>query len=156
MSEDTLAIDVVLSERERFTLAVFFTSTYKPKNKTERKAMRLAFRRLQLDGIIARGRRPGGIKPELLSDVPTVVALTEEAIDWAIANLNQTQSETADSLILADLEERFEEVKAKAYVLPPDAVRPKAVLTSVPAATPPQAAAESTPPQAAPEAPPAS
>jgi hypothetical protein len=136
MSEATLTIDVALSERERFTLAVFFTGTYKPKNKAERRAMKLAFKRMKLDEIIARGRKPGGITIAMLSDTPTVVPLNEETIDWAIANLNTVQSETADSLILGDIEERFDEVKAGTYVVPPNAVKPKPALVSVPE-TPP-------------------
>lgn len=143
--EETLAIDVCFSERERFTLAVFFTTTYKPKSKAERKAMKLAFRRLKLDEIIARGRKPGGIKPELLSDAPVVVPVTRETIDWAIAQLNSVQSETADSLILSDIEDRIDEVVAGTYIVPPNAVRPKPTLASVPVPPPP--------PQAAPEAP---
>jgi hypothetical protein len=134
MSEDTLGIDVCFSERERFTLAIFFTSTFKPKTKAERKALKLAFRRFKLDEIIARCRKPGGIKIELLSDAPVVVSLTQEAIDWAMAHLNTVQSETADSLILADVEERLDEVVAGTYVVPPNATRPKVSLASVPAA----------------------
>jgi hypothetical protein len=136
MSDEIPSVLVALSERERFTLAVFFSGTYKPKNKAERKAMKLAFKRLRLDEIIARMRKPEGIKPTMLSDAPVAVPLNEETIAWAAANLNKTQSETADSLILSDVEDRFDEVQAGTYVLP-DSAKPKASLTSVPSETPP-------------------
>jgi hypothetical protein len=135
MSDEIPSVLVALSERERFTLAVFFSGTYKPANKAERKAMRLAFRRLRLDEIIARMRKPEGIKPTMLSDAPAAVPLNEETINWAVARLNKTQSETADSLILCDIEDRFDEVQAGTYVLP-DAAKPKTPLVSVPE-TPP-------------------
>lgn len=131
MSDAALVVDVALSERERFTLAVFFSGTYKPKNKAERKAMRLVFRRLRLDEIIGRMRKPEGIKPTMLSDAPVAVPLNEETINWVVANLNNTTSETADSLILSDVEERFDEVRASTYTLPPG-VRQRAPLAAVP------------------------
>jgi hypothetical protein len=130
MSEDSLVIDVALSERERFVLACFFTGTYKPKNKTERKAMRLAFKRLKLDEIVARLRTPEGIKTGLLSNTPVSVPLNEETINWAVANMNKTESATADSLTLSEIEERFDEVLAGTYVLP-ESAKTKPALTSV-------------------------
>lgn len=131
MSETIQSFDVALTERERFTLAVFFSNTYKPKSKAERKAMKLAFRRLNLDEIVARMRKPGGVNPAMLLDTPTVIPLNQETVNWVIANLNTVQSDTADSLILGDVEDYLDAVQAGTYTLPPNAVKPKAALMSV-------------------------
>lgn len=117
MSED-LVIRVALSERERFTLAVFFSNTIKPKNKAERRAMKLAFRRLTLDEIVDRMRKPTGINPTMLKDVQVPVSINEETVDYVIAHMNQVESVSADSLILSDLEDKFDLVKAGKYELP--------------------------------------
>ena len=58
---DEMSFPVGLSERERFTLVMFFTDTHKPQSRADRKAMRLAFKRLKLDDIVARLRAPGGV-----------------------------------------------------------------------------------------------
>jgi hypothetical protein len=113
-----LSFPVALSERERFTLAVFFSQTHRPANKAERKAMKLAYRRLRLDEIIDRMRKPGGIKVELLSDAPGVIQINDETLAWVVANLNTKESTMADSLILSDIEDRIEAIQARTYQLP--------------------------------------
>jgi len=113
-----LSFPVALSERERFTLAVFFSQTHRPKNKAERKAMKLAYKRLRLDEIIDRMRKPGGIKVELLSDTPVAIHVNDETITWMATNLNTAESTTADSLILSDVEDRIEAIQARTYQLP--------------------------------------
>jgi len=117
MSED-LVIRVALSERERFTLAVFFSNTIKPKNKAERRAMKLAFKRLELTDIVDRMRKPTGIDPRMLKDVQVPVPINQETVDYVIAHLNPVESVSADSLILSDLEDKFDLVQAGKYELP--------------------------------------
>jgi hypothetical protein len=117
MSED-LVIRVAMSERERFTLAVFFSNTLKPKDKAARRAMKLAFKRLTLDEIVDRMRKPSGINVQLLKDVQVPVPINQETVDYVITNLNNVESTSADSLILSDIEDKFELVKSGKYELP--------------------------------------
>jgi len=120
MSDETLAFPVAMSERERVALVSFIANTYKAPDKAARKAMRLAFKRLQFDGIVARMRAPGGIKTDTLRDTPTVTMLNTETVLWVIERLNKTASEGADSLLIAELEDRFDEINAGTYKLPPE------------------------------------
>ena len=115
---DVLSFPVAFSERERFTLAVFFSQTYRPKSKAERKAMKIAFKRLRLEEIIDRMRKPGGIKIDLLQDKPEVIQLNDETVTWVATNLNNTESTTADSLILSEIEDRIDAIKSSTYQLP--------------------------------------
>jgi len=120
-SPDTsLSFPIAMSERERVALAVFISNTYKPANKAERKTMRLAFKRLQLEGIVARLRGPGGIKSDTLSDKPVVTQVNTETVVWFIERLNKTVSDGGEALIISELEDRFDEISSGTYQLPPE------------------------------------
>lgn len=126
MSDDPMAINVTFTERERLTLAIFFSKTYKPADKAQRRAMRVVYKRLRLDEIMARLQTPKGINPLELKDVPVQIQVNTETVDWMIDKLNKTTSDGFDSIILSEIEDRLEEVKAGRYKLPestgPDAV----------------------------------
>jgi hypothetical protein len=120
---DTLSFPIAMSERERVALAAFISNTYKPANKAERKAMRLAFKRLHFDVIVAR-LNAGGIKSDTLSDKQTVTPVNTETVAWIIERINKTASDGSNSLIISELEDRFEEINAGTYLLPADLQKP--------------------------------
>ncbi len=113
----TLSFPIAMSERERVTLASLIGNTYKPASKAERKTMRLAFKRLQLEGIVAR-LNTGGIKSDTLSDKQTVTHVNTETVAWVIERLNKTVTDGSNTLIISELEDRFDEINAGTYQLP--------------------------------------
>jgi len=119
MSDDPMAINVAFTERERLTLTLFFTKTYKPTDKAQRRAMRVVFKRMKLDEIMARLSTTKGINPLELKDNPVPIQINTETLDWMIDKINKTTSEGFDSIILSEIEDRLEEVKAGRYELPP-------------------------------------
>ena len=61
--------------------------------------------------------RRGAINLETLKDTPSlVISINKETIDYVLSNIKA--SDGAASLVLADIEERFEMLRAGTYVLP--------------------------------------
>ncbi len=118
MSDDPTTMNVAFTERERFTLALFLSKTYKPADKPARRAMNVAYKRLKLIDIMNRLSKPTGVNPLELKDVMVPLQLNTETIDWLMDKLNKTSSEGFDSIILSEIEDRLDDVKSGRYELP--------------------------------------